>query len=407
MIEVSTLILLLLVASAAVVVAALVHVSYTLVLLVLGLVLGAADLLPDVTPSSEVILLVFLPPLIFQAAFEMDMPTLWSVRTGVLMFALPGVLLAAAVGGALVHWGFGMPWTLALLFGALISATDPVSVLATFKSLGVSERLRVLVEGESLLNDGTALVLLVTLTTAATGVITAPEAVLDFAVAVVGGIVIGVVIGWVAHFIIATVDQHLTEMAVSVGVAYGAFLAADSLEVSGVLATIAAAMVLGWLGRSRGWVFSERSHDVLADLWDFLAFVANACLFLLIGLEVSVAGLREQPSAVVWGVVAALVGRAVVAYGGGFALRWLRFPVSLPERHVLFWGGLRGAVALAGVLSLPSDFPRRDELLAMTYGAVLFTLIAQGITIGPLVRRLGLAEPRTDREVISADEPAT
>ena len=407
MIEVPTLVLLLLLATAAVVVSAWVRISYTLVLLVLGLVLGGSGVLPEVVPSADIILLLFLPPLIFQAAFEMDARTLWSVRLGVLLFALPGVLVAAVVGGVLVHWALGLPWTVALLFGALIAATDPVSVLATFKTLGVGRRLTVLVEGESLLNDGTALVLVAALVTAATGHVTLGDAVLEFVVSILGGVLIGVVLGWLAHWLIALVDQHLTEMAVSVAVAYGAFLAADSVEVSGVLATIAAAMTLGHLGRSRGWVFTDRSHDVLAELWDFLAFAANAGLFLLIGLVVSFAGLRDQFPAVIWGVVAALVGRAVVAYGGGVILGWFRFRLSLPERHVLFWGGLRGAVALAGALSLPSDFPHRDELLAMTYGAVLFTLLAQGLTIEPLVRRLGLSAPRGRRAGGPVEEPAT
>ncbi len=391
MIDVSTLVLLLLVATAAVVLASWLRVSYTLVLLVSGLVVGASGWLPDVQPSADLILLAFLPPLIFEAAFLLDLRLLWSVRAGVLTLALPGVLVAAGVGGALVHWGLGLPWMVALLFGTLVAATDPVSVLATFRDLGVGHRLRVLMEGESLLNDGTALVLLATLTT---GVLTdefsPSDATGEFIVSILGGSLIGIAVGWVGHWMIYTVDQHLTEMAVSVAVAYGAFFTADLLGLSGVLATIAAAMTLGWFGRRHGWVFTQRSREVLTDLWELLAFTANAGLFLLIGLEVSVAGMREQPTAVIWGVVAALAGRLVVAYAGGALLNRTGFSISCPERHVLFWGGLRGAVALAGALSLPDGFPYRRELLAMTYGAVLFTLLAQGLTIGPLVRWLGL-----------------
>ncbi len=391
MIDVSTLILLLLIASAAVVLASWLHVSYTLVLLVSGLVVGASGWLPEVQPSSELILLVFLPPLIFEAAFLLDLRLLWSVRAGVLTLALPGVLVAAGVGGALVHWGLGLPWMVALLFGALVAATDPVSVLATFRDLGVGRRLRVLMEGESLLNDGTALVLLATLTSGVLNDHFSPsDATGEFIVSILGGSLIGIAVGWIGHWMVYSVDQHLTEMAVSVAVAYGAFFTADLLGLSGVLATIAAAMTLGWFGRRHGWVFTQRSREVLTDLWELLAFTANAGLFLLIGLEVSVAGMREQPTAVIWGVIAALAGRLVVAYAGGALLNRAGFSISYPERHVLFWGGLRGAVALAGALSLPDGFPYRSELLAMTYGAVLFTLLAQGLTVGPLVRWLGL-----------------
>ena len=130
----------------------------------------------------------------------------------------------------------------------------------------------------------------------------------------------------------------------------------------------------------------------LAESWEFLAFVANAALFLLMGLTVQTAGLLDRPGSVLLGVAAAVMGRAVVAYGLGAALARAGFPLAGSERHVLFWGGLRGAVALAAALSLPVDFPHRDQLLSMTYGAVLFTLLAQGLTIGPLVAHLGLRQ---------------
>ncbi len=369
--------------------------SYTLALLLLGLAIGASPvgLLPAL--SSEIILLLFLPPLLFEAAFVLDVRRLWEVRAGVLALAVPGVLVAMVVGGALVHWGLGLPWAVALLFGAMIAATDPVAVLATFRQLGVGERLSALIEGESLLNDGIALVLLVTLVAAVEGQFQPGPAIGVLLLAVAGGTLVGLAIGWLGHLLIASVDEHLTEMTVSVATAYGAFLAADTLRLSGVLATIAAAMTLGFLGRRRGWVYSEGSERLLIDLWEFLAFIANAALFLLVGLSERVAGLQEHAGAVLAGIAAALAGRAVVAYGIGALLDRARFPVSWPERHVLFWGGLRGAVALAAVLSLPLGFPYRADLLAMIYGAVLFTLLAQGLTIGPLVQRLGLLGPGT------------
>jgi monovalent cation:H+ antiporter, CPA1 family len=383
---------LLLVAAAVVAVSSkFVRVSYTLALLLFGLVVGL--FVPAPTLNSDIILLLFLPPLLFEAAFVLDLASLWSVRAGVLVFALPGVLLATAVAGFTVHQGLGLPWTIALTFGAIVAATDPVAVLATFRQLRVDHRLASVVEGESLLNDGIALVLIVTLIETVESGFHADDALLSFVLSVAGGTLIGVALGWTSHLLIAKIHDHLTEMSVSVAVAYGAFLAAEVLHLSGVLATIAAAMTLGQLGRSRGWIYSDGSERMLTDLWEFLAFIANAGLFLLIGLTVSTAGLADHPGEVVWGVAAALVGRLVVAYGLGSLLDRLRFPLSRGERHLLFWGGLRGAVALAAALSLPVDFPHRDQVLAMTYGAVIFTLIVQGATIGPLVRRLKLAAP--------------
>ncbi len=385
-----TAVVLLIASSAAAVGARWAGLSYTLALLLLGLALGGFDVVSAPSLRSETILLLFLPPLLFEAAFVLDLRFLWTVRTGVIVLAMPGVLIAMTVGGGLVHWGIGLPWSVALLFGAMIAATDPVAVLATFRQLGADKRLAALMEGESLLNDGVALVLLVTLVDAVHGDFGLGTAVGTFLLEVGGGTVVGVGLGWIGHRLIARVDEHLTEMIVSVALAYGAFLAADTLHLSGVLATIAAAMTLGHLGRARGWVYTGGSESLLIDLWEFLAFVANAGLFLLMGLAVRVAGLHDHPAAVAWGITAAIVGRAVVAYGVGPLLDRAGFALTQGERHLLFWGGLRGAVALAAALSLPADFPHRAELLAMTYGAVLFTLLAQGPTIGPLVRRLGL-----------------
>jgi CPA1 family monovalent cation:H+ antiporter len=387
---IESLVVLLIAAAVVAVVARWIHLPYTLALLLLGLGLGTVSGIAAPMLNSEIILLLFLPPLLFEASFILDLRLLWSVRLGIVAFAVPGVLLAMVVGGALVHWTLGLAWSVALLFGAMIAATDPVAVLAAFRQLGVNPRLAALLEGESLLNDGVALALLVTLTHAVQGEFSLGGATGTFLLSVLGGAAVGLALGWAGHRLIATIDEHLTEMTVSVAMAYGAFLTAETLQLSGVLATVSAAMTLGQLGRARGWIFSDGSERLLTDLWEFLAFAANAALFLLMGLTVRVAGLTKYPEAVLIGIAAALVGRAVVAYGVGVILPQLGFRLSGAERHVIFWGGLRGAVALAAVLSLPADFPQRAQLLAMTYGVVLFTLLVQGLTMSQVARRLGL-----------------
>ena len=260
------------------------------------------------------------------------------MRTGVFVFAVPGVLLAMVVGGVLVHWALGLPWSVALLFGAMIAATDPVAVLATFRQLGANPRLAALLEGESLLNDGVALALLVTLTDGGRRGVQSWRRRLArscfrwWAVRPSGWDLAGSAI-----VLIATIDEHLTEMTVSVAMAYGAFLAAETLHLSGVLATVSAAMTLGYLGRARGWIYSDGSERMLTDLWEFLAFVANAALFLLMGLTVHVAGLTKYPGAVLIGIAAALAGRAVVAYGVGSGSPATGFSAQLggEARHLL------------------------------------------------------------------------
>ena len=316
-------------------------------------------------------MLLFLPPLLFEASFVLDLRLLWSVRAGVIAFAVPGVLLAMVVGGALVHWALGLPWSVSLLFGVTIAATDPVAVLATFRQLGVSQRLAALMEGESLLNDGVALALLVTLTHAVAGEFSLGSAAGTFLLSVLGGTVVGLGIGWVGHRLIATIDEHLTEMTVSVAMAYGAYLAAETLHLSGVLATVSAAMTLGYLGRARGWIYSDGSERrLLTDLWEFLAFVANAALFLLMGLTVHIAGLTKYPGSVLMGIAAALVGRAVVAYGIGSILPLLGFRISWRRSMSSFGEACEGRL----------HWPRRSaclrahraQLLAMTPGGPLY-----------------------------------
>lgn len=383
-------ILLVIAAAAVAVLSRWLRLQYTLALLLFGLFLGIFGVVPQVPLTSDLILLIFLPPLLFEAAFALDLDLLWRQRRGVLALAFGGTILATVIGGGLIHWLVAFPWPVALVFGAMIAATDPVAVLATFRRLGADARLTTLLEGESLFNDGIALSLFLALVAAVGGGFDLGHATTNFALSVIGGSVLGLIVGWVGHLAIALVDEHLSEMIVSVAVAYSAFLAAERLHLSGVMATLIAAMALSRLGRTRGWVFTGGSAALIDELWSFLAFVANAALFLLMGLNAAVAGLTTYPLPVVWGIVVALLGRAATAYGLGSVLPRRVLHLSWAERHVIFWGGLRGAVALAAALSLPADFPYRQQLLAMTYGVVLFTVLAQGLTIGPLVRRLGL-----------------
>jgi len=387
--EIQRHILLLLASAVVTVVARWIRLPYTLALLFLGIALGILNVAPILMLSSDVILLLFLPPLLFEAAFVLDLNLLWLRRRGVLVLALLGTVTATIVGGGVVYVTAGIPWTVALLFGTMIAATDPVAVLAVFRQLGVDDRLAVLLEGESLFNDGIALVLFIALVTAVTEGFQPGPAAITFVWSVFGGIVIGLLVGGIGYVLLVHTPEHLTEMLVSLAVAYGAFLAANECSASGVLATLAAGMAIGRAGRTRTGLLSS-GVEPLIELWAFLAFLANSALFLEMGMTVRTADVLSHGSSVAWGVVAALVGRAVVAYILGPLISLFGTEVPIKERHVLFWGGLRGAVALAAALSLPGGFPHQSELLAMTYGAVLFTLIVQGITIAPFVRVLGL-----------------
>ncbi len=306
-----------------------VNLPLTPMLLIFGLVIGAIPGIPHLAMSAHVILFIFLPPLTM----------LWSSRRGVLVLALPGVLLATGVGGILVHLTTALPWSQALLFGAIIAATDPVAVLATFRTLNADRRLSVLLEGESLLNDGIALV------DAVGGDVRPARIAGTFGYELAGALTLGIVVEFVGHRVIAFARDHLTEMSLSITIAYGAFLLGDTLHVSAVFTTLSAAVKLGQLERKHGNAFSAEFAHLLHGLWGLFAFLANAALFVLMGMDMRFSVLRDHFRAVLWGIAAALLGRIAVAYG----LNRFGFPLTRAERHVVFWGGLRGAVALAAV----------------------------------------------------------
>lgn len=362
---------------------------YTVALVVFGL--GVAAFVPEtgfqITP--ELVLVVLLPGLVFEAAYQTDFDSLRRTGGGIALLAIPGVLISAAVVAVVLHLATGLPLDLAFVVGAMVSATDPVAVISTFKRVGTPKSLSTLVEGESLFNDGTAIVVFAIALRAVQGEVGIVDAVGTFALTLVVSVLIGAVAGYLASRVVARVDDHLIETTISLLVAYGTYVIADALHESGVIATVVAGITLGSYGRRIG--MSEQTQEALDTVWEFLAFLLTAVVFLLVGLAITLGNLVDAAVPIAWGIGAVLVGRALVIYGliGGGA-RLARGPGRVLERgwlHVMFWSGLRGAVAVALALSLPADFPERTLLQSITFGIVLFTLIAQGGTIEWVVRR--------------------
>jgi CPA1 family monovalent cation:H+ antiporter len=366
----------------------------TVILLLVGLVTSEVGWWLTFSLRPDTILYLFLPPLLFEGAFRLDLRLLRQSLTSILFLAVPGVLVSTAVAGAVVHTALGLPWIAALLFGAITAATDPVAVIAVFKKVGVPARLAIIIEGEGLFNDGTALVLFGALLTVTTGHLSASDQIAMVTLKIMGGSAVGLALGYMASELTALIDDHLVEMLLSTALAYGAYVGADVLGSSGVLATVCAGLVLGSYGRQRG--MSEATIRLLDDLWEYLAYFANAVLFLLIGVTIPGHDLVHAPAVVAAGVSAVLLGRAVVVYGLGAPI--MRGGRGLPVvyRHVLFWGGLRGAVCVAATLSLPVHLPYRAEIQTLAYGATVFTVFVQGVSLAPLVRRLRLWMELTD-----------
>jgi len=305
----------------------------------------------------------------------------------VLATAVTALVLTPAVGALHLAEGFG--WRDGLVFGALISATDPIAVVALFKSLGAPRELGLLLEGESLLNDGIAIVLFTLILSIVTGqTVDAGSLVVNFALTVGGGAAVGVGIGLAVSEVVKRVDDPMIEITLTTIAAYGSFVAAERFAFSGVIATVAAGMLCGNYAASQGMTPSTRI--AVESFWNYVAFALNSLVFLLIGFQVQVGDLVQAWLPILVAYVAVLASRGVVAAAVTLLLkaRGRRMPWSWSA--VLWWGGLRGGICMVLALSLSAGFPHRDLLVTMTFGVVTVVILAHGFTMSPLLSRLGL-----------------
>ena len=359
---------------------------YSVGLVAAGIVLAFLPFSPQINLTKTLLFTVLLPPLIFEAAFSLEWRQLSADLPLVLVLATVGVVLSAAVTTAGMHFLSNWPWTSALVFGALISATDPVSVIATFKGARVRGRLRLLVESESLFNDGTAAVLFAICVAAATGSPPTPRQVSwTLLVMIVGSLVCGAVVAYAALFLAGRTEDHLVEITFTTVAAYGSFLLAEHLHLSGVLATLVAGLILGNVRTMK--YIPEADREAITAFWDYAAFIANSFIFLLIGMRVARQHFREGWYSVAIAIVLVLLSRAIAVYPCCSLFFGSTLRVSMRRQHVLFWGGLRGALALALALSLPPEVPQRESVIGVSFAVVAFSIFAQGLTLKPMLRR--------------------
>ncbi len=399
---VSSIIGLLLVATATAGLAHKLKLPFTVLIVLVGIGLmelarvGPAFLHPilEYNISPEIILFVFLPTLIFESAFNLNSRQLRRNILPVITLAVPGLIISTALIGTIVHFFTGLEFAAALLLGAILSATDPVAVISIFKQLGAPGRLNILVEGESLFNDATSIVVAKILTAViAAGYFTLSTitgGIIDFLIIFCGGILVGWLAAVITGLILGYVESDpFIEISLTTILAYFSFLIAEELfHVSGVMATVAAGVTMGSWGRAK---ISSSIIGYMENFWEYMAHVANALIFLLVGMRVNLPALFSSLDKLVGVIVAMLISRAFVIYTLTPICGRLPGvePVSRPYQTVMWWGGLRGAIALAIVLSL-DDFKYAEMFLALVMGAVLFTLLAQGLSIAKLVHWLGL-----------------
>ncbi len=368
------------------------RVPYSVGLVLSGMALGALPVTSTLTFTKNLIYSILLPPLIFEAALNMQWRLLRRELPLVLTLATAGVLISGVVVAWGIHWAAGWPWEAAVVFGALIAATDPVSVLETFREANFSGRLRLLIESESLFNDGTAAVVFGLAVAWSEGQTVGWLATAGSLAAVFGGsLLCGALAAGLALALAQRSEDHLVELSLTTVAAFGSFLLAEELNFSGVLATIAAGLMIG-NGGALGPI-TERGREAVTAFWEYAAFVANSLVFLLIGVRET----TQHFAAVWWGAAMAilfvLLGRAASVYPLCAVFSASRLRVSAARQHALFWGGLRGALALALALGLPPAFPGREQVITVSFAVVAFSIFVQGLTMPAILRAHLNAQP--------------
>jgi len=379
--------------------AKIIRIPYTIALVLAGLavaIVGAAPV--GVVITQELILVLLLPPLLFQAGLHLDIELLQKKAVPVMILAIPGVVLSTVLVAIAVRPFLGdFGWLPALLFGAMLAPTDPISVIATLKNAKAPHRLRTLIEGESLFNDGTGIVLFLILVAAVFTVdgkttdLSFVNGIMQFVKVAGLGVVFGLGFGLSAFWILRRLNDHVLENAITIVLAWGSFIVAEQSGASGVIAVVVAGLIIGNYGTKLA--MSDQTVQTINTFWESIDFLINSIVFLLIGFELQdIGGLSELlqvsvVSAVASVFIAILVARGVLVYPIAFILgrHW-----NKGWKHVVFWSGLKGSIPLALVLGLP-DGELKHMLVPIAFGVVLVSLLLQGLTVGPLIRYLGVA----------------
>lgn len=367
---------------------------YPTLLVVAGLLLGifpidALNEFKTYVASDHVfqtaVILIFLSALIGDAALKLPFGEIKENKRPILLLALLGTFLTFILIAGLSYLLLGLDLQKAFVFGALMAATDPVSVLTIFKSMGLNKKLSIIVEGESLANDGVAVVLFkIALVTTVLSMSAVLHGSLEFVKVVLGGIVIGIGTGYITSKITSSIDNYLVEIGLSIVLFYGAFELAEMFHFSGVISVVFAGLLLGTYGKNIG--MSDLTHDKMDSFWETIAFIANALIFLMVGLEISNINFSEKWIEIGGSILIVLAARFIAVYIS------LIFDKEIPPiwKPIIAWGGLKGSLSIALILSISPDFEGRDLILAMTFSNVVFSLLVQGTTISPLVKKLNV-----------------
>ena len=384
------LILLLLIATAVALVTQRLRISYVAGLVLAGLPI--TDLLSRrIGLDPFLVLNLFLPILIFEAAINTDISRLRSTFKPIALLAGPGSVFSAAIIAVLVKFGLGLDWIPALLVGVILANTDTVSMIAVFKEIRVPSRLSTIVEGETLFNDAAALVTFnLLLVIYATGTISTTQVIKEVLIVALGGGLVGAVLGYLCLPIYVRLRDPLSSLLLTVALALGAFQLGQFLGVSGAVAVVIAGLVFGNLGLPRSASASDRI--TLISFWEYAGFIVNTFIFLLIGIEINPLTIWQTLPSIVLVILAYQLGRILSVYSLLWVLRWIDRPIPLRWQHILILGNIKGSLSMALAVAIPLTLTGRELIIELVFGAVLFSLVIQGLALPWLIKKLDISQ---------------
>ncbi len=380
--------MLLVVAAVASILAHRIRIPVSATLVLAGVLLTLLPYAPRITLTKSLIFAVFLPPLVFEGALSIPWKELKRDLFPVMVLASAGVLVSMLITAAGMHWLLHWEWLPSMVFGALIASTDPVAVIALFKSLDIRGRLRILVESESLFNDVVAVVLfglvlsLVDAGPGHAGFFSVSGQLLYMGA---GSVICGFLVSWALHLLAGRTQDLMIGNLLTFVAAFGSFTLADSFHLSGILACVVAGISIGNSKTFLG--FSSNGRESLLALWETIAFIVNSVIFVLIGVRIAHENFLSDWMTASFAIIIVLLSRAGTVYPLSALFRSGRWRLKMSHQHILFWGGLRGPIALALALGLPEGFPQKNAIVSLTFAVVAFSIIVQGLTIGPIIKK--------------------
>ena len=396
--------LLLVVAAVASILGRRIRIPDSVALVLAGSLVTLLPYAPRIHLTKDLIFGIFLPPLVFEGALSIPWKKMERDLFPVLVLASLGVILSMGITAAGMHWVLRWQWLPAMTFGALIATTDPVAVIALFKNLGVQGRLRLLVESESLFNDVAGVVVFgLVLSMSEPGFHPNGFAGMSWHILLLGAgsILCGFFVSWGTHLLVRRSEDRTVGNLLTFVAAFGSFTLADSFHLSGILACVVTGITIGNSRPFPG--FSREARESMLSLWETVAFIINSVIFVLIGIRIAHETFLSDALTTLVSIVIVLLSRAGTVYPICSLFRRGRWEIPVPFQHILFWGGIRGPLALALSLGLPEGFPLKNEIVSLTFAIVAFSILIQGLTVGPAMKKLGLSPPRVEESLERQD----